>query len=301
MNGVPSSTFFSASPDWGWLITLYFFFGGLAGGSYFLASLIDLFGRPEDRPLSHLGYYIPFPCITISGLLLTVDLGRPERFWHMLIESNTYRPMFKYWSPMSIGSWAVMIFGIFAFVSFLGALADAERIPWSAWRKVHPPSLLGRCIAVMGGIFGFYVAGYTGVLLAVTNRPIWSDTPLLGMLFIVSAASTSAALMILLAQKSRWTMPGILDLHRMDAWVIALEFIVLIALMISLGPVFRAWLNAWGLLLLFGVIVVGMLVPLALSWRTQWLGDWNMKTTAVLVLLGGFLLRLVIVFSAQGV
>ena len=301
MNGVPSSTFFSASPDWGWLITLYFFFGGLAGGSYFLASLIDLFGRPEDRPLSHLGYYIPFPCITISGLLLTIDLGRPERFWHMLIESNTYRPMFKYWSPMSIGSWAVMIFGIFAFVSFLGALADAERIPWSAWRKVHPPSLLGRCIAVMGGIFGFYVAGYTGVLLAVTNRPIWSDTPLLGMLFIVSAASTSAALMILLAQKSRWTMPGILDLHRMDAWVIALEFIVLIALIISLGPVFRAWLNAWGLLLLFGVIVVGMLVPLALSWRTQWLGDWNMKTTAVLVLLGGFLLRLVIVFSAQGV
>ena len=52
---VPSSTYFSAPPDWGWLITLYFFFGGLAGGSYFLASLIDLFGRPEDRPLSHLG------------------------------------------------------------------------------------------------------------------------------------------------------------------------------------------------------------------------------------------------------
>jgi protein NrfD len=301
MNGVPSSTYFSAPPDWGWLIVLYFFFGGLAGGSYFLASLIDLFGRSEDRPLSHLGYYIAFPCIAIGGLLLTIDLHRPERFWHMLIESNTYRPMFKYWSPMSIGSWAVMIFSIFAFVSFLGALADAERIPWAAWRRVHPPSLLGRFIAVIGGIFGFYVAGYTGVLLAVTNRPIWSDTPLLGLLFIVSAASTSAALMILLAKKSRWTMPGLLDLHRMDAWVIALEFIVLIALMISLGPVFRAWLSAWGLLLLIGVIVVGMLLPLALSWRTQWLGDWNMKTTAVLILLGGFLLRLVIVFSAQGV
>ena len=129
MNGVPSSTSFSTPPDWGWLIALYFFFGGLAAGSYCLASLIDLFGRPEDRPLSRLGYYISFPCIAISGLLLTVDLQRPERFCHMLIASNTYRPMFKYWSPMSIGSWALMIFGIFAFVSFLGALADAERIP----------------------------------------------------------------------------------------------------------------------------------------------------------------------------
>jgi protein NrfD len=301
MNTVPSSTYFSAPPDWGWLIALYFFFGGLAGGSYFLASLIDLFGRSEDRPLSHLGYYISFPCIAISGLLLTVDLHRPERFWHMLIESNTYRPMFKYWSPMSIGSWAIMIFGIFAFVSFLGALADAERIPWPAWRRVHPPSLLGRFIAAIGGIFGFYVAGYTGVLLAVTNRPIWSDTPLLGLLFVVSAASTSAALMILLAEKSKWTMPGLLDLQRMDAWVIALELIVLIAVMVSLGPVLRAWLNVWGLLLLFGVIGLGMLLPLALYWRSRQEGEHNMRTTAALVLVGGFILRLVIVFSAQGV
>jgi protein NrfD len=301
MNTVPSSTFFSAPPEWGWLIALYFFFGGLAGGSYFLASLIDLFGRSEDRPLSHLGYYISFPCIAISGLLLTVDLQRPERFWHMLIESNTYRPMFKYWSPMSIGSWALMIFGLFAFVSFLGALADAERIPWAAWRKVHPPSLLGRFIAVIGGIFGFYVAGYTGVLLAVTNRPIWSDTPLLGLLFIVSAASTSAALMILLAKKSSWTMPGLLDLHRMDAWAIALELIVLIAVMVSLGPVLAAWVNVWGLLLVFGVIGLGMVLPFTLYWRSGKHGERSMTTTAALVLIGGLILRLVIVFSAQGV
>ena len=63
MNGVPSSTFFSAPPDWGWLIVLYFFFGGLAGGCYFLAVLIDLFGRPEDRPLARLGllHRVPVP------------------------------------------------------------------------------------------------------------------------------------------------------------------------------------------------------------------------------------------------
>ena len=301
MSGAPSSTYFSATPDWGWLIVLYFFLGGLAGGSYFIAALIDLFGRAEDHPLARLGYYIAFPCVAVGGLLLTLDLQRPLRFWHMLIESNTYRPMFKYWSPMSIGSWALMIFGGFAFVSFLGALADADRIPWPALRRVHPPSTIGRVIAIVGGFFGFYVAGYTGVLLAVTNRPIWSDTPLLGMLFIVSAASTSAALMILLARRSGWNMPGLMDLHRMDAWVIALELVVLIALMVSLGPVFRAWLNAWGLLLFVGVIILGMLVPLALSWRPHWLGNSNMTATALLVLLGGFLLRLVIVFSGEGV
>lgn len=301
MNTLPSSTFFSAPPDWGWLIVFSFFFGGLAGGCYFLAVLIDFLGRDGDRPLARLGYYISFPCILINALLLTLDLQRPLRFWHMLIESNTYRPMFKYWSPMSVGSWSLLIFGIFALLSFLGALVEDNRLAWPAGRGIRPPTMLGCIIGLIGGIFGFYVAGYTGVLLAVTNRPIWSDTPLLGMLFVVSAASISAALMILLAKKSRWTMPGLLDLHRMDAWVVALEFIVLIALIISLGPVARAWLSAWGLLLLIGVIGLGMVLPLALYWRGGKGGVHNMTTTAALVLVGGFILRLVIVFSAQGV
>jgi protein NrfD len=301
MNTVLSSTFFSAPPEWGWLIVLYFFFGGLAGGCYFLAVLIDLFGRPEDRPLARLGYYIAFPCVVLSGLLLTLDLTRPLRFWHMLLESNTYRPMFKYWSPMSLGSWALLLFGVFALISFLAALVEDDRLAWPAGRRLRPPGLLSSVIAVLGGLVGFYVAGYTGVLLAVTNRPIWSDTPLLGMLFVVSAASISAALMILLAQRSSRTMPALLALQRMDVWVVALELIVLIAVIVSLGPVARAWLSAWGLLLLFGVIGLGMLLPLALYWRSGQGGEHNRTTTAALVLLGGFLLRLVIVFSAQGV
>ena len=299
MNGIPSSTYFSAPPDWGWWIVFYFFFGGLAGGCYFLGALIDLFGRIEDRPLARLGYLISFPCILISGLLLTVDLHRPFRFWHMLIESNTFRPMFKPWSPMSLGSWALLIFGVFSLLAFLSALADTGRLDWPPAKRFRPPGVLGGIFLVVGGVLGFYVAGYTGVLLAVTNRPIWSDTPLLGMLFVVSAASISAALMILLADKSRANMPGLLALHRVDLWVLTLEFLVLIAVMISLGPVLRAWLSIWGLVLFLGVIVLGMWLPLALSWRHR--NEVKMTTTAVLVLLGGFLLRLVVVFSAQGV
>lgn len=297
---VPSSTFMSAAPDWGWYIALYFFFGGLAGGCYFLAALIDLVGHPEDRPLARLGYYIAFPCVVISALLLTLDLGQPLRFWHMLVESNTYRPMFKPWSPMSVGSWALLIFGFFSLLSFIGALVEDNRLDWPAGRSIRRPGALSRLIAVIGGLFGFYVAGYTGVLLAVTNRPIWSDTPLLGLLFVVSAASISAALMILLARKTISNAPGLESLHRIDAWVVALELLVLIALMITLGPVFRAWLNVWGLLLLL-VIIIGMLVPLALYFRRGWLGDRNTQTAAALVLLGGFILRVVIIFSAQSV
>jgi protein NrfD len=295
------STFFTDPPHWRWLIVLYFFFGGLAGGCYFLAALIDLFSGPEDDPLARLGYYIAFPLVALCGLILTIDLGRPLRFWHMLIERNTLGLMFKPWSPMSVGSWALMIFGVFAFVSFILALADDNRLPAAAARRVTVPRALRRVVAIIGGFFGFYVAGYTGVLLAVTNRPIWSDTPLLGMLFIVSAASTSAALMILLAHRYGWITPGLARLDRMDNWMIILELLVLIAVMVSLGPVLRAWLNAWGALLIVGVIIIGLLLPLALSWRPGWLWRPGRVTPAVLVLIGGFLLRVVVVLSSESV
>jgi formate-dependent nitrite reductase membrane component NrfD len=306
MIDAPSSTWFTTAPHWQWYIVLYFFLGGLAGGCYFLATAIGIYGRPEDMKLARLGFYIAFPLVLICGLLLTIDLGRPERFWHMLIQRNTLLPMFKYWSPMSIGSWALMIFGLFTFVSFIGALADDER-RWPVfdrlgvpWERLHfrVPAAVARTFEVLGGLFGLYVAGYTGVLLAVTNRPIWSDTPLLGMLFIVSAASTSAALMILIATRRGWNMPGLGALHRMDDWVILLELLVLVAVMISLGPVLRAWLNVWGMLLLV-VAVFGLIVPLVMSRRARGLRPADLTTTSSLILAGGFLLRVVVVLSSE--
>lgn len=308
MMDAPSSTWFTAAPHWQWYIILYFFLGGLAGGCYFLATLIALIGRREDMSLARLGFYLAFPLVLVCGLLLTVDLGRPLRFWHMLIERNTYGLMVKYWSPMSIGSWALLIFGLFTFMSFVGALADEERrwpvfdrwgVPWHRLRFRRPHGI-PRVLEVLGGLAGLYVAGYTGVLLAVTNRPIWADTTLLGMLFVVSAASTSAALMVLIAIRRGWTMPALRDLHRMDDWVIAIEVVVLIAVAISLGPVLQGWLNAWGVLLVL-VLVFGLVVPLVLSWRTRGHALANLTTASVLVLAGGFLLRVIVVLSSESV
>src|SRR5256886_15754895 len=98
-----SSTFFTAAPHWRWLIVGYFFLGGLAGGSYFLATLMDLFGKSEDRPLVRLAYLIAFPAVCVCGLLLTIDLGRPERFWHMLCRPSPSRPRFRPTLPWRSG------------------------------------------------------------------------------------------------------------------------------------------------------------------------------------------------------
>jgi len=195
VSGDLPSTWFTSPPHWQWLIILYFFVGGLAGGSFFIAALIDLFGRPEDRPLSRLGYYIAFPAVLVSGVLLILDLGRPLRFWHMMVESNTWQLMFKPYSPMSVGSWSLVFFGLFSFAAFLAALADARRVRWPWALRLRPPRIAGTLVAVLGGALGFFVASYTGVLLAVTNRPIWADTPLLGLGNLANVlAATAVAL-----------------------------------------------------------------------------------------------------------
>jgi protein NrfD len=296
--GLPDS-FFAADPHWQWLIVLYFFVGGLAGGSYFLAALIDLFGRPWERPLARLGYYVALPALIVSAILLTVDLRRPERFWHMLVGSDTFRPMFKAWSPMSVGSWALLVFGIFALGSFLAALAEPRPWRWSWPSFFRPPGLIGTLFVIIGALLGLFVAGYTGVLLAVTSRPLWADTTLLGLAFVVSAASTSAALLILLGEPRRLALSGIASLKRLDAWVLALELLVLVGLVVSLGAVARAWLDAWGLVFVLGVLVLGILIPLALHWRPRTIGGLSTPASAVLVLIGGFILRVVVVLSNQ--
>ncbi len=296
------STVFTASPHWHWLIVFYFFLGGLAGGSYFLATLIDFSGRVEDRSLARIGYWIAFPAVVVSGILLTADLGRPERFWHMLLQSHTWRPMFKWWSPISFGSWALLAFGLFTLVSFLAALEETQRLRWTWLRAFRPRHPVGIVWSVIGGLLGIVVAGYTGVLLSVTNRPMWAGSPFLGCVFLLSGASTSAALMILLARGWRWRTPGLEALKQLDAFVLAAELVALVALVVSIGPVARlVWLNWWGLVLVVGVFFVGIIVPIVLEWRPRSIAGLGTAAAALLVLIGGFLLRVVTLMSGDHV
>ena len=287
------STFFTASPHWRWLILAYFFFGGLAAGSYFLATLLDLFGK--DRRLVRLGYLVAFPVVCLCGLLLTVDLGRPLRFWHMLVQSETFRPMIKTYSPMSSGAWALLGFGGCALLSFVAVLAERGWLGWPLLRRLSPPAFVGRLVTVVGALLGFYVAGYTGVLLSVTNRPIWADTTLLGLIFLISAASTSAALLILLGFWGGASGDSIDALERFDAFILVLEAVAIAGLLVSLGRIATVWLNGWGLLLAV-MVLGGIALPLYMRLRAP--GP-RRAIGPVLVLLGGLILRAVIIFSSD--
>src|SRR5213594_2112399 len=291
-----SDTFFSGAPHWTWFIIPYFFVGGLAGGAYFLAALLEWFGRPDDRPVIRTGYRVAAVGAILSGLLLTIDLGRPLRFWHMLFQSANFPAiMFKSWSPISFGAWAILLFGLFSVLSALGAMAEEGRLQAPVFHLLHRGALAKLVVAV-AGLLGFFVAGYTGILLSVTNRPIWADSPWLGALFVASGASTGAAALILLAPARGATEQSLARLSAFDTKALVVELLVLVLFVASLGSVNRVWIGFWGLVLLVGVVGLGIVAPLRLHLQRR-----PLASAAKLVLLGGFLLRVATILASEGI
>jgi len=293
-----------APPDWGWWVVLYFFFGGIAAGAYFIAALIDLVGTGRDRSIAKIGYYIAAPLVALCGILLIVDLGRPERFWHMVIQSYTGWPMFKYWSPISAGVWALLFFGLFSGASFVGVLAEDNRFGlgrFSGLARLLHTGPVGTLFQLAGCLFGFFIGSYTGVLLTATNQPFWSDSTLIGPLFLSSAASTGiAALLLILGFRRDVPADSVASLERTDRWAMLLELVLLIAFVISLGGLATTFLaSSYGILLLVGTLLAGVLVPLLLRWRPGLLGRSGPIVAAVLALAGGLILRYAIVMAGQ--
>ena len=175
------------APVWDWRIPAYLFAGGLAAGSSVVAAGADLTGRPQLRRSARLG--------ALAGLLastyfLVSDLGRPERFHHML-------RVFKPTSPMSVGTW---ILG--AFAPGAGLAAVAELVP-TRWRRTWPARLIAR-VARPAGVSAATtapaLASYTAVLLSHTAVPGWNEVrDELPFVFAGSAAASGGGLGMLCA------------------------------------------------------------------------------------------------------
>jgi formate-dependent nitrite reductase membrane component NrfD len=298
---------FVADPQWGVWIVLYFYLGGIAAGAYLLAVLLEWFGNADDAKVARVAHVVAFPLVAVCLLLLVIDLGRPERFWHMLFKSEIAKqavaegfpfsasgwkwalrtPLLKPWSPMSAGSWVLSVFALCAIVSFLVALRPQWRVSrWLDRRWVKQP------IRAVGLLSAFYVGSYTGSLLAASNQPVWSDTTWLSPLFLASSVTTGLAAMILLA---RWKQAGTPEsrhkLASADLWAAGLEFAVFVAFLVSLGAVLEAALGTVsGNVLVFGTLLLALAAPLVVH-RVYGGHGWSAAVAAACVLAGGLCLR----------
>jgi hypothetical protein len=158
-------------PTWTWEIPTYLFTGGLAGASAVLSTTAKLTGHEK---LAKTSLYIGAVADLASPALLVSDLGRPERFHHML-------RVVKVTSPMNVGSWVLLVSG--------GASNTAAVLELLGWLK--PVKLLAEGVSTLAGPL---LATYTGVLVADTAVPVWHEGRReLPWIFAASAAASAGA------------------------------------------------------------------------------------------------------------
>ena len=290
---------FVRAPEWLWYILFYFFFAGLAGGAYLLGTLLRFSGDPRDEPAARIAFLVALPATAICPLLLTADLGASwMRFWHMLIDVTPGDTglSFKYWSPMSVGAWALLVFGFFVTVSAL-----------DAWLKVLPMAV-NRAFNVLGSLLAIFIASYTGVLLSVSNQPVWSDTWALGGLFLASGLSGAAALLALLIRNRPDASFSLGRLHQADGYFSVLELVLIVVFFITVGAAGTLarevpWLPLWAIAI---AGIAGSLVEARGHMRLQTAGSGTAAgiridtlVVSLLVLVGVLALRAAVIFSAQ--
>jgi hypothetical protein len=179
------------APIWEPLVPWYFFFGGLAGASASLALGARLAGKKQ---LARNATFAGMAGIGVSPILLTADLGRPERFYNMF-------RVVKITSPMSVGTWILS-----------GAGAALGIATWCEALGVLPRAKLGA--QIVGGVLGLPLTTYTAALVANTAVPIWHEARHeLPFVFAGSAAASAGAAATIAmpaeeAGQARWMAVG---------------------------------------------------------------------------------------------
>ena len=319
---------------WSWEIPVYLFFGGVVAGMMVLAGIAMLRvakGEDSNTFFSMQTPLLGFVLMNIGMLALLLDLTHRLYVWRIFTT-------FQWTSPMSWGSWVlIVVYGVLL-VSALIRLPDSW--PWLG-RKLPAIGKLSdalvatqRWAAVLGWsniVLGVGLGIYTGILLnTMVARPLWNSA-ILAPLFLFSGLSAGAAMVHLAAVTfTRRSAPvGMLGgavasmiqpigpqrpktkttewLIRADMFFLVIELVLIGLLLLNLhtssashavaaslltsGPF--AW-PFWGV-----VVLLGLLVPIV--WQAMELSHRIPHTVvpALLVLVGGFGLRWVMVNAGQ--
>jgi len=286
---------------WGWEVPVYLFLGGMVAGMMIITGYFITRGRHREGDCScALLPLIGIVLLSVGMLALFLDLEYKVHAWRMYA---TFQPA----SPMSWGSWILLLVYPVLIASILIrppawlARRGSAVTRWS--ERIHRSPSLPRAIGVASIALGIMLGIYTGVLLgAFGARPLW-NSPLLGPLFLLSGLSSAAALVHMIARDVAEREL----LAKADIGFLTAELAVIGLYLIGLVTSTRAHIEAAGMILsgpyapAFWVFVIGIGIAIPLAVQTLAVRHRVAHTPVapVLVILGGLMLRFVIVSAGQ--
>lgn len=179
--------------SWGLYISNFVFLVGIASAAVLLVIPAYIFERKDVKGVVLIGEGIAVAAVIMAMLFVIVDLGRPERVWHMI-------PLIGQFNfPLSLLAWDVVVLSGYLLLN----LAIPFYILYSKYRGVEPQLKLYFPFVVLAIVWAISIHTVTAFLFSANPaRPYW-HTALLGPRFIASAFVSGPALIILTFQVVR--------------------------------------------------------------------------------------------------
>jgi formate-dependent nitrite reductase membrane component NrfD len=263
----------------GALISVAMFLGGIAGGTYLISLYFDnIWGMLAGWILA-----------AAMGLMDMAHLKKPLRFWRIVLRANS--------------SWISR--GFVFVILFLGAAGLQLIIHLVTGAAVNEPAAAEVFFRIVGGILAFGVAVYSGFVVGFVNGIKFWNSALVPVLVVVGGLAGGSAVLLAIVSST-----SALDFSTVQVFTSFILVFYALALFIYL------WVSTYNsteakdsaLLLLKGnmaglfwlvIVLIGIVVPLVLTFVANENSSVLLIVSAVLVLAGNMVMRYSIIKAGR--
>jgi molybdopterin-containing oxidoreductase family membrane subunit len=179
--------------SWGFYISNFTFLVGVAAAAVMLVIPAYIFDRKDIRDVVLLGDTMAVTAVLMAMLFVIVDIGRPDRIWHMipLIGQMNFPASLLAWDVIVLSGYLLLNLGISFYLLFSHYQGREAKL------KVYLPFII---LAIFWAISIHTVTAF--LYSANAGRPFWHNA-LLAPRFIASAFCSGPALAIIILQLVR--------------------------------------------------------------------------------------------------
>ena len=280
---------------WGPMIAWYLFLAGASAGAFLTSAFVEV-KYPESVKMRVAGRIIAPIFLGIGLVMLMLDA-----------EAGLHNPLRFFWliaNPGSVMTLGVSFICVFMPVALVSALLEVLKKPVPKW------------LTWIGIVFAFAVAAYTGFLLGVVKAfPLWNNA-VLPILFVVSALSAGLAatsLVGLLVDRERFEQMWLIKKSHVILSAVEMVVLATMLIIVSAGS-FEGAASVYSLVagqyapaFWGGIVLLGLVAPFLIEGYPVFIAKRvETSTTSMVVsvigeagvLVGGFMLRLLVILAA---
>jgi Ni/Fe-hydrogenase subunit HybB-like protein len=318
---------------WSILIVVYPYLTGLVAGAFILASLVKVFNVKEVQPTYRLALLTALAFLLVAPMPLLLHLGRPERFYEILLAPNPTSAMAMFGFVYAWYLMGVLLLEVwFEYRRDLIVMGARERglIGWihralSLFSTDTSEAALAfdrkaiRGITIIGIPSAFLLHGYVGFIFGSVKANPWWGSVLMPIVFLMSAIVSGIALVIFLYMMLAAIRKEPVDMRCLDTVTSYLFYAVIVDFSLEfLDFIHRLYQSEESVKILGKLIthklfmslfvlqiLIGMFIPLGILVVAKWrkLNDDGRKllyfTAVILIQLGIFSTRWNVVIGGQ--